>query len=749
MITTMRVGRLDKAHRTLREGSVRFDFRARTDAELFELRGEAGRCALRIEDGRLLYAVDAAPSWGLLDAEDTAPLADGGWHSVCVTVEANGTRLYLDGYQVFAGTVNVFCAGLGGKVEVAAGADPRVELRDFRLGGEVPTPWQVVADACRPVPVVEFAAHRLDGFDVEQVAGLAEGTIVLRYRVRGPGQEGTLVAAGRAGEECVRLTVGQDGLCWQVRVTESRWRTFAASGDWVDGRWHDVAVRAARGAVDLYVDGFRVAHLPGRAFLADAGGLDEVVIGQSLAGRRLWGEVQRGGIYASTLNDGQVRLLAGAEPLHTVAVFDRGYDGAASYRIPVLQALPDGTLIAGADRRTTSANDSPNHIEFVVRRSRDGGETWEEPITVIRSVGSGATGASVIDGCIVHDADTGRLFVLIDHFPGGIGQPNNAQGVGLTAEGDWLLYDDRGGVFRTTTDGGVLTLDGESTGYRVAADGAVTADGEPAGNVHLARGEDPGESLSIARTSFLQLVWSDDEGVTWHGPRNLNHLVKQDWMHFLGAAPGSGIQLRHGTRAGRLVIPVYYEGEHLKRVSSAVVYSDDHGESWRLGASPNDGREFDGRSLDSRTLDVEAAALHECAVIERRDGSLLLMMRNQHPAGRVLTSVSQDGGETWGSVELAPELPEIFCQPNAVSLDPGTDTVAFMNASQMLPFRGNGVLRISRDGGRTWPWSRTVNPGHHVYQSMAVLADGDLGLLWENEWQGLYFTRIPARWWSA
>ena len=67
----------------------------------------------------------------------------------------------------------------------------------------------------------------------------------------------------------------------------------------------------------------------------------------------------------------------------------------------------------------------------------------------------------------------------------------------------------------------------------------------------------------------------------------------------------------------------------------------------------------------------------------------------------------------------------------------------------MLPYRGCGVVRLSLDGGRTWASSRAVNPAHYVYQCMTFLPDGTLGLLWEREMQGLYFTRIPLEWIEA
>ncbi len=67
----------------------------------------------------------------------------------------------------------------------------------------------------------------------------------------------------------------------------------------------------------------------------------------------------------------------------------------------------------------------------------------------------------------------------------------------------------------------------------------------------------------------------------------------------------------------------------------------------------------------------------------------------------------------------------------------------------MRPYRGRGELRLSEDGERTWIESRTFNPAHYVYQCMTILPDGTLGLLWEREMQGLYFTRFPLEWIEA
>ena len=104
-----------------------------------------------------------------------------------------------------------------------------------------------------------------------------------------------------------------------------------------------------------------------------------------------------------------------------------------------------------------------------------------------------------------------------------------------------------------------------------------------------------------------------------------------------------------------------------------------------------------------------------------------------------------------GHLVLIDHFPGGIGQPNAAPWpsEECPERVVFANASQMRPYRGRGVLRLSEDGGRTWIASRTFNPAHYVYQCMTFLPDGTLGLLWEREMQGLSFTRIPLEWIEA
>lgn len=763
-------------------GSILARVRTTIDGPLIEAHTSAGELSIRIEDDHPHITTRTPERVQDLDVEDATTITDGQWHSIALTVGPEGTKFYLDGYQAFCGTATAFLADV--QAEELTIADAPVDVADVVCTGTVLSYNDVLAHATPPQPMVRFAANHLADYDTRRVARLRAGTTLTRFRVRGVGQGGTILSAGYVeanGEdvERLRLSVSDTGLTYEVLTSDDEWRTFAVDGHWADGTWHDVVIRAGEGAVDLYVDGFREARIPGQAFFADASPVNTITIGQDIHGRRLFGEVARAAIYPTPLTDGAIKRLSHVDPVHTQALFDRGMRGAVSYRIPSLLTLPSGTVIAGADQRTTIANDAPNDINFVIRRSLDGGDHWEDMQTILAYPGSGATGASVIDSCTVYDEDTGTVHLLIDHFPGAIGQPNNVHGVGQDPEGRLILTDTSAKVAESdevgdaeegsaepspaastaasspvtyvlNADGSVVTEDGEATEFSVDNEGWVTRAGQPAGNIYLADGEDPNQTLLTARTSYIVHVTSDDEGATWSAPELINHQVKEEWMAFLGTSPGTGVQLRHGERAGRLVIPVYYSGDNPKHFSCAVIYSDDHGETWHRGASPNDGRLFKGATIDSRTLADDEASTHESTLVELEDGRLMVLMRNQHPSGRVGTAISGDGGETWGEVTYHPDIPEIFSQPNAIAIDgwsgSGGPLYVFANASQLMPYRGNGVLRVSTDEGETWPIARTFNPGHYVYQSMTYLPSGKIGLLWENEWQGLYLTQIPLSW---
>lgn len=100
-------------------------------------------------------------------------------------------------------------------------------------------------------------------------------------------------------------------------------------------------------------------------------------------------------------------------------VFDKGDYDSKYYRIPAITTLPDGTLVAVADKRIESLNDLPGRIDVVCRRSTDGGRTWGPYITVARHEATDVDSLGGIgDPALVRDRRSGDLLVMATHGQG-------------------------------------------------------------------------------------------------------------------------------------------------------------------------------------------------------------------------------------------------------------------------------------------------------------------------------------------
>jgi sialidase-1 len=245
--------------------------------------------------------------------------------------------------------------------------------------------------------------------------------------------------------------------------------------------------------------------------------------------------------------------------------------------------------------------------------------------------------------------------------------------------------------------------------------------------------------LAFCRNNTDVFVTSTtDDGRTWAAPRAITESVKEPTWGWYATGPGVGIQMKGGPHPGRLVIPCDH-GETVagRRVmSSHVIYSDDHGRSWRLGGT-----------VDRHT--------DECQVVELPGGELLINMRNYwgrdggRPERGNMRAVARsgDGGETWSAPEFDATLIEPICQASLIAVDApdGADgpTLIFSNPASKEA-RRNMTVRVSRDGGKSWPVAIPVDPGPSAYSCMAALPDGGIGLLYERGKSArITFTVIP------
>ena len=222
--------------------------------------------------------------------------------------------------------------------------------------------------------------------------------------------------------------------------------------------------------------------------------------------------------------------------------------------------------------------------------------------------------------------------------------------------------------------------------------------------------------LAFGQEAFATFViQSKDSGATWSEPLEITKdVTAPDWVHHV-VGPGSGIQ----TRSGRLILT----GDHIDNTRldwvfsrSHVIYSDDHGESWRLGGSLKGGT-------------------NECEVVETRDGSLYVTARSaDRSKNHRISSWSTDGGATWSDPTYVDELPDPICQASVRRYtDADThdrDRVLFANPASTA--RDHLTVRISYDECKTWAISKVLYGGPSAYSDMAIAPDMTICCLYDR-----------------
>ena len=231
------------------------------------------------------------------------------------------------------------------------------------------------------------------------------------------------------------------------------------------------------------------------------------------------------------------------------------------------------------------------------------------------------------------------------------------------------------------------------------------------------------------------IMSSDDDGRTWSKPRDITTDVKEDDWNWYATGPGNGIQIKSGPHKGRLVIPC----DHRVRGNDAwghsgrshVIYSDDHGRTWQLGA-PTD------------------RAMNECAVAELSDGRLMLNMRSYRGKACRAVAFSEDGGESWSPAVDDPELIEPVCQASLIRCDEGEAPCLLFSNPASEKTRHRLTVRLSRDDGETWPATRVLHAGPAAYSSLCMLPDGTAGILYEagekHAYEKIAFASFPLTW---
>jgi sialidase-1 len=210
---------------------------------------------------------------------------------------------------------------------------------------------------------------------------------------------------------------------------------------------------------------------------------------------------------------------------------------------------------------------------------------------------------------------------------------------------------------------------------------------------------------------------SDDDGVTWHHDVITDQL-KDDKTPGIFATSGMGGRIAVGKFAGRLLQTFVLRREF--ELLSAIGFSDDHGENWRLGAL--------------------IPAGNETAIAGLSDGTVLVHSRATpyRLAGR-----SIDGGETLSALSPDTSLVDPSDNGSLLVLKNG-DVICSHNHDADL--RTNTLIKRSTDGGITWTSGICIEANSSAYSTVCELSDGSIGVLYErNAYQEIVFAKFSAK----
>ncbi len=338
-------------------------------------------------------------------------------------------------------------------------------------------------------------------------------------------------------------------------------------------------------------------------------------------------------------------------------------------------------------------------------------------------------------------------------------------------------------------DGTVLVVRNQEGHMRRSEDGGQTWSNileVPIGfrDTNMIVDETTGDILSVRMWDSEDKLWrSSDHGTTWTEEDVVvkpNEVMK--WLertglkqrgtaddgpdsntYFMhGNASESGITLRHGHYEGRLLVSATFrphaeahpsDRDPVDAIHSCAIYSDDGGATWQVSGFFPEGY------------------TEEAALAELSDGTIYYNSRSHQgyhasELERELTpedslrriAWSDDGGQTWGDLEVSETLPDGggydrgYGMKGGLARLPveGRDILIYSNTDTDGGPRERMTVWASFDGGETWPIKRLVFAEHAAYSSLGAgrpdtPSEGQIYLLFEGNEAHRYDAMQVAR----
>lgn len=396
--------------------------------------------------------------------------------------------------------------------------------------------------------------------------------------------------------------------------------------------------------------------------------------------------------YSESVITQELTLVGEANPLHIRPVFVNGTEGYACYRIPAIVCAADGSLVAFAEGRVESCSDSTPTIHIVSKRSTDNGHTWGPVQAIARNI-----------------------------------IPKND----VIEAGEYVAQNVSAVVDQIHGTGRIVIV------YKK----------------HEHSEWDRARGIGVSR-AFC--AYSDDNGITWHGERDITAQVHRpynpsyaiiapaaadkanqlhDWRIHVPSL-GHAIQLRGTSENPRTRGRLFFAGSYTSgavsvfRSHSFAFWSDDLGETWRIGG----------------THDHEG--LNESTAVELEDGHVMFNHRAYHGdvsiGCRAVTVAAFDANDEliYDTTTYDQTLIDPAVQGGIIrytwrdqSEYGGASRILFSNPNHPRA-RLNLTIRLSYDEGRTWTHSKTVDRGPSSYSDLVIQSDMRIGMIYERGNQG-------------
>jgi len=232
---------------------------------------------------------------------------------------------------------------------------------------------------------------------------------------------------------------------------------------------------------------------------------------------------------------------------------DNGYD---TFRIPAVATATNGVLLVFCEGRKNSIGDAGD-IDLVLRRSKDGGASWESQ-QLVWNDGVNTCGNPVP----IIDRTTGRIVLLMTW---NLGSDGESAIINKTSSDSRRVF-----VTHSDDNGDTWTTPADITAAVKAADWGWYATG-PGGGIQLMNGSHAGRLVvpcdhSDSSGAYRShVIYSDDAGSTWQ----LGGVVPGTQLNECQVAELTG---------GRMVINMRNYDRTIK--ARRVAFSDDGGASW-------------------------------------------------------------------------------------------------------------------------------------------------------------------------